>query len=288
MSAALRYEWARLRTLRSTWWLSIGSLVAGIGFTLIGSLVIRVNVRGDELNGQHLDGDMARFFVDAAMTQFSNVDGMFYLLAYVAAIMGVLAWGHEYRHGMIRATLTAVPQRPAVFAAKYVVVGAWVGALVVISCLVSLFVAGVVFLGLDLSYDLPAMLLTIFKHVVYTVLLTWLAMAATALVRHQTFSIVLLFLWPLGIENLIWGFASILSAFSSGNALSEGSRFLPFKAGGRIIQNFGTNPFGDFGMQENLDLFGNPLSAWGGFIVFGGFVTLVSAAALTSFMKRDA
>jgi len=202
--------------------------------------------------------------------------------------MGVLAWGHEYRHGMIRATLTAVPNRPAVFAAKYVVVGAWVAALVVISCLISLFVAGIFFIGLDISYDLPAMLLTIFKHVVYTVLLTWLAMAATALVRHQTFSLVLLFLWPLGIENLIWGFASILSAFSPNSSVADASRFLPFKAGGRIVQNFGTNPFGDFGIQDHLDLFGNPLSAWGGFIVFGGFVALVTAGALTSFVKRDA
>ncbi|RJS46332.1 ABC transporter permease subunit [Nocardioides cavernaquae] len=287
MSAALRYEWARLRTLRSTWWLSIGSLVAGIGFTLIGSLVIRVNIRGDELNGQHLDGEMARFFVAAAMTQFSNVDGMFYLLAYVAAIIGVLAWGHEYRHGMIRATLTAVPQRPAVFAAKYVVVGAWVGALVVISCLVSLFVAGVVFMGLDISYDLTAMLLTVFTHVVYAVLLTWLAMAATVLVRHQTFSIVLLFLWPLGIENLIRGFAAILSGFTTNDTFSEATRFLPFNAGGRIIQNFGDTP-GGFGLQDNLDLFGNPLSAWGGFIVFGGFVALLTAGSLASFVKRDA
>ena len=113
MTAALRYEWARLRTLRSTWWLSIGSLIAGIGFTFIGSLVIRASVHSDELNGQHLDGDMARFFVDAAMTQFSNVDGMFYLLAYVAAIMGVLAWGHEYRHGMIRATMKNGNATPA-------------------------------------------------------------------------------------------------------------------------------------------------------------------------------
>jgi ABC-2 type transport system permease protein len=288
MSAALRYEWARLRTLRSTWWLSIGSLVVGVGFTLIAALVIRANIHSDELSGQHIDGDMARFYVDASMTQFSNVDPMFYLLAFVAAIVGVLAWGHEYRHGMIRATLTAVPNRPAVFAAKYVVVGAWVSALVVISCLLSLFVAGIFFIGLDVDYDLKAMVLTIFTHVVYSVLLTWLAMSATVLVRHQTFSLVLLFLWPMGIETLLKGFAAILSGFTTNDTFAHATRFLPFNAGGRIMQNFGTTPGGGFGLQDHLDLFGNPLSAWGGFIVFGGFVALVSAGALASFIQRDA
>jgi ABC-type transport system involved in multi-copper enzyme maturation permease subunit len=288
MTAALRYEWARLRTLRSTWWLSVGSLLVGVGFTLIADLIIRVNVHSDELSGQHVDGDMARFYVDASMTQFSNVDPMFYLLAFVAAIVGVLAWGHEYRHGMIRATLTAVPNRPAVFAAKYLVVGAWVGALVVISCLLSLFVSGIFFLGLDVDYDLRSMLLTIFTHVVYSVLLTWLAMSATVLVRHQTFSLVLLFLWPMGIETLLKGFAAIVSGFTANETFAEMTRFLPFNAGGRIMQNFGTTPGGGFGLQENLDLFGDPLSAWGGFIVFGGFVALVTAGALTSFVQRDA
>jgi len=288
MTAALRYEWARLRTLRSTWWLSIGSLIVGVGFTLIAALIIRLNLHADELSGQHVDGDMARFYVDASMTQFSNVDPMFYLLAFVAAIIGVLAWGHEYRHGMIRATLTAVPNRPAVFAAKYLVVGAWVSALVVISCLLSLFVAGIFFIGLDVDYDLTSLLLTIFTHVVYSVLLTWLAMAATVLVRHQTFSLVLLFLWPMGIETLLKGFAAILSGFTTNDTFADATRFLPFNAGGRIMQNFGTTSGGGFGLQDNLDLFGNPLSAWGGFIVFGGFVAVVTAGALASFIQRDA
>lgn len=287
MTAALRYEWARLRTLRSTWWLSLGSLLVGIGFTFVASWVIRANVDVNELNGV-VDDEMSRFYVDAAMTQFSNVDPMFYLLAFVAAIIGVLAWGHEYRHGMIRATLTAVPNRTAVFAAKYVVVGAWVAALVVISCLLSLFVSGIFFLGLDVAYDVKALASTVFTHVVYSVLLTWLAMSATALVRHQTFSLVLLFLWPMGIETLLKGFAGILSAFTTNDTFAQATRFLPFNAGGRIMQNFGNTPGGGFGLQDNLDLFGDPLSAWGGFIVFGGFVALVTAGALASFIQRDA
>jgi ABC-type transport system involved in multi-copper enzyme maturation permease subunit len=216
------------------------------------------------------------------MTQFSNVDPMFYLLGFVAAIMGVLSWGHEYRHGMIRATLTAVPQRWAVFAAKYLVVGAWIAVLVVISCVLSLLFTLLWFSGLDLQYDFGALGLALFKRIVYSVLLAWLAMSATALVRHQTFALVMIYLWPMGVETVIKAVLQIIDAVS-GNDVYELTRFLPFNAGGRIMQNYGES-----GLQENLDLFGDPLSAWGGFIVFGGFTFALAAAAYWSFQKRDA
>ena len=47
-------------------------------------------------------------------------------VVFVLAIIGIFAWGHEYRHGMIRASLTALNSRGALWVAKYLVVGAWV------------------------------------------------------------------------------------------------------------------------------------------------------------------
>lgn len=288
MTAALRYEIARLRTLRSTWWLTFGVLLVGVGFTAVAALIIRVNVHTDELGGQQLSGDMAKFYVDAAMTQFSIVDPMFYLVAFVAAIVGVLAWGHEYRHGMIRATLTAVPQRWAVFTAKYVVVGVWVAALVIVSCVLSLLVASIFFVGIDVSYAPGHILATIARHVLYSVLVTWLAMSLTVLVRHQTFALVMLFLWPMGIELLIRSFALMVSGLSDNDVYADATRFLPFNAGGRIMQTFGTVDGDQFGLQRHLDTFGDPLSLWGGLIVFGGFVVLLIGGAFSAFATRDA
>lgn len=288
MTAALRYEWARLSTLRSTWWITIGSLLVGVGFTAIAAVIIRLGLRSDEMAGEQLDGDMARFYVDAVMTQFSIVDPMFYLVAFVAAIVGVLGWGHEYRHGMIRATLTAVPQRWAVFTAKYVVIGLWVSALVITSCLLSLLVAGLFLMGLDVSYDPLAILDTIGRHVLYSVLLAWLAMSMTVLIRHQTFALVMLFLWPMGIENMLRAFAGMIGALRDNPAYGEATRFLPFNAGGRIMQTFGYSDGGSFGLQENLALFGDPLSFLGALIVFGGFVALLTAGAYAAFAARDA
>lgn len=287
MTAALRYEWRRITTLRSTWWLTGVAVATGSGFTFLVAMFLRLSSDSD-IKGD-LTGDESRWYLDAAMTQFSNIDPMFYLLAYVVAIMGILSWGHEYRHGMIRATLTAVPQRWTIWTAKYVVVAAWVTAVVIASCLLSLIFALLWFGGLDLEYDVAYLALVVFKRVVYTVLLTWLVMSVTVLIRHQTFALVLLYLWPLGIETMVRLVLVPFAAITGEDDLLDASRFLPFNAGGRIMQNWsGDFENGHIVLQDNLDLFGTPLSAWGGFAVFGGLTFALMAVSLAMFQNRDA
>lgn len=282
MIAALRYEWRRLASLRSTWWITGGAVFTGAGFTFFMAMLLRLN-GGSEIHGA-VDDDYSRFILEAAMTQFSNVDPMFYLLAYVIAILGILSWGHEYRHGMIRATLTAVPDRTAIWVAKYVVIAAWVAAVVVVSCIASVIFALLWFSGLELDFDFGALLLAIFKRIVYSVLLSWLVMSVTVLIRHQTFSLVLLYLWPLGVESMLKLVFGIFAGITGNDSAYEGSRFLPFNAGGRIMQNWSASD--EF--QTNLDLFGEPLSALGGFIVFGGFTFVLMGLSLYGFHRRDA
>lgn len=284
MTAALRYEWTRMVTLRSTWWISGMAVLVGSGFTFVVWMFVRLNAAGD-LEGE-LRGDGARFYYNAAMTQFSNIDPMFYLVTYAVAILGILAWGHEYRHGMIRATLTAVPRREAVFAAKFLVIGAWVSAVVVVSCVLSLLFALMWFSGLDAEIDWLYLLGAVGKRVVYTVMVTWLVMAATVLIRHQTFSLVLLYLWPLGIESLL-RIISLIFTPLFGDAASEATRFMPFNAAGRIMQDVSmTDPLA--GIRDNLDLFGSPLSPLGAFLVFGAYTFGLMGVSLLTFLKRDA
>ncbi|NYG60054.1 ABC-type transport system involved in multi-copper enzyme maturation permease subunit [Nocardioides daedukensis] len=285
MIAALRYEWTRLITLRSTWWITGLAITVGAGFTFLVAMMIRI-FTPSELTGE-VNEDWSRFFLEAGMTQFSNVDPVFYLMAYAVAVLGILSWGHEYRHGMMRATLTAVPNRTAVWAAKYITIAGFVAVAVIASCVLSLIFTLIWFGGLDFQYDIGALLLALLKRVVYTVLLTWLVMSATVLIRHQTFSLVLLYLWPLGIETMVKLIALIFGGLMTNDGVTDATRFLPFNAGGRIIQNFGIDDSGD-GFQRNLDLFDNPLSAGGGLIVFGGFVVVLMIGSLVAFNKRDA
>ena len=56
------------------------------------------------------------------------------------------------------------------------------------------------------------------------------------------------------------------------------TRFLPFNAGGRIMQR----------EPQAYDVFGDPLNAVGGFIVFGIFTAVLMALAYVLFERRDA
>ena len=272
MTAALQYEWRRITTLRSTWWLSGGALMAGVGLTFLVVMVLRLSSGGDITDGSSPRDDLIG--IEMLMTQFSNFDPMFYLVAYIVAIVGIFSWGHEYRHGMIRATLTAIPQRGSVWVAKYLVAGAWVAVVVLATCVVSFVVTALWLAGVDLSWDIPALAGAVGRRMVYTVLLTWVVMSLTILFRNQTFALVVMYLWPMAIETLIKG-VFVLPGLQDHRELT---RFLPFNAGGRIMQR----------EPRAHDVFGDPLNAVGGFLVFGLFAALLMALAYALFEKRDA
>lgn len=272
MTQALKYEWRRLTTLGSTWWLTIGAALAGVGLTFFITMFLRLT-SGDLVTGE-VDRDDSLLVLEMMMTQFSNFDPMFYIVAYVIAILGIFAWGHEYRHGMIRATLTALPQRPQVFVAKYLVIAGFVSVVVIATCVLSLLVTLLWFAGLDFHYDWAALLAAIGRRVVFTVLLTWVVMSLTVLLRNQTFALVAMYLWPMAVETMIKGIFQLPGLRDH----NDFTRFLPFNAGGRIIQR---EPAGD-------GVFGETLNAWGGFIVFGVFTAILVTAALALFQKRDA
>src|SRR5690606_16956852 len=118
------------------------------------------------------------------------------------------------------------------------VVGLWVSAVVILSCLMSLVVTLFWFSGLSFDFDVAYLALAVLKRVAFTVLLTWLAMGATVLIRHQTFSMVMLYLWPLGVETMIRLLMAAMSGVTGNSDLYDTTRFLPFNAGGRIMQNW--------------------------------------------------
>jgi ABC-2 type transport system ATP-binding protein len=70
--------------------------------------------------------------------------------AYIIAMLGVFSFGHEYRDGMIRSTLTAVPSRGAVLTAKIVTTALLAAVLAVACALIGLLNASL-FLGGDVA-----------------------------------------------------------------------------------------------------------------------------------------
>ena len=107
MTHALRAEWTKLRTLSATAWL----LLAAIALTVALGAGVAHAV-------SYSAGDKQ----DLTKLCLTGV----YVGQAIVAILAVQAISAEYSCGMIRVTLTAMPRRPVVLAAKAVVVGALV------------------------------------------------------------------------------------------------------------------------------------------------------------------
>lgn len=99
-SQTLHAEWTKLRTLASTGWLLLAVAV----------LTIAVSAAADASAARPAGGYQA----DPAKLSLTGVQAA----QVIAAIAAVLAVSNEYSSGMIKVTLTAVPRRLTVLAAK--------------------------------------------------------------------------------------------------------------------------------------------------------------------------
>lgn len=266
MIAALRYEWRRLTTLRSTWWLiGIGSVI-----TLGLALVIALAIAAAEIT------EADDFQLGAVATQGAAVAGIPLLTAYLFALLGVFCFGHEYRHGMIRATLTAVPSRPAVFAAKVLVttvVSFGAGALI------TLVGAGIAVLLVPAIQGEGDTALELALGVgIYTALFALIGLALASLFRNQVAAIIVVLLLPTVVEAVVQAILVLPPAFDDYQDLA---RFLPFDAGSQLYVQLAPD--------QALDLLGyDPYGAVGGGLVFATFTALLLAAAAALFVRRDA
>ena len=204
MIDALRYEWARIRTIRSTWWLTGSAL----GVALLISVLLGW-VGHHEFSRNGASADEVEGFGPFLVTQFAASGAIPSLVGFLVAMIGIFAWGHEYRHGMIRASLTALNSRQALWTAKYVVVAVWVAVVSLVAMLMSGLI-GLVYLHRWVTLFDGETWSVIAWQTLSTVLLTWLAMAFTALTRSQAFALVTIFLWPLLIESLFNAFFQLV------------------------------------------------------------------------------
>jgi hypothetical protein len=102
-------EWVKFRSLRSTWW-SIGiALLISIGLGILFS-----DLRGNDIASH------GGFEPDQTALTLRG----FYLAQLAVGVLGVLCITGEYSTGMIRATLSAVPKRVPVWAAKIAIFAA--------------------------------------------------------------------------------------------------------------------------------------------------------------------
>jgi hypothetical protein len=115
-------EWIKFRSLRSTWW-SIGiALLISIGLGILFS-----GLRGNDI------ATHGGFEPDQTALTLRG----FYLAQLAVGVLGVLFITGEYSTGMIRATLSAVPKRIPVWAAKIAIFAAVVFAITLVAAFIA-------------------------------------------------------------------------------------------------------------------------------------------------------
>ncbi len=252
------YEWARLRTLRSTWIMCGISLIFS---ALTGLLAIPI-----------IDEDPTALAWMSLLTVAVPT-----VTALCCGLIGVFGIGHEFRYGSIRPTLTALPRRVSVMLAKIVIPAVFAFALSV-ACLAVNYAVAWVFVHAKL--ETPAfsrdVLRVMLGAALYAVGFCVFGVGLTALFRNQVAGVVLLIVLPLIVENAISAALHLIPWFDS---IQDWARFLPFTAGRAmytpprdLVADFDTMPLG-------------PLAGGAVFFVFGA---IVCGLGIFRFVRSDA
>jgi ABC-2 type transport system permease protein len=253
---SVRAEWIKIRTMRSTLLVLLGTLAFSAGLAA--------------LNGSSAGGDYARMTA-AEQASFDplaiSLQG--YLVAQIAlGLLGALVITSEYGARTIVSTVTSVPHRDRVLGAKALVLA---GVALPVGLLVSFtgFVLGQASLA---AKDAPHLALSdglalrgIAGGSLYLALAALLGLAIGTVIRSTTATVTTLF----GVMLIVVGFAPALPGWVGDWV----SKYWPTIAGGRIITGYRDPAL---------------LGPWAGLSVMAASVAVLLAAGFVVFRRRDA
>jgi ABC-2 type transport system permease protein len=258
MRPALHAEWTKIRTVAGPLWLLLGMIAATVALSAGTTSVMTCTSAG-------CGGDMTKL-------SLTGVE----LGQALAAILAVLVISGEYSSGMIRTTLTAMPHRATVFAAKAITLTGVVAAAGTTAVLGSL-LAGRLILprhGFTAARGHSALSLTdgptlraTAGSILYLTLIALLSLGIAAVVRDSATSI-----------GVILGLLYLLPILSEviGNPHWQ-----------RLLQQIGPMSAG-LAIQATTDLHSLPLRPWAGLGVTAGWAAAALVAGNLLLRNRDA
>ncbi|MDX3224331.1 ABC transporter permease [Streptomyces sp. ME19-01-6] len=257
MRLALHAEWTKIRTVTSPLWLLLGTITATVALSAGAASVVSCTSTG-------CGGDMTKLSLSGV--QLGQAP---------AVILAVLVITGEYSTGMIRTTLTAVPLRATVLAAKAVTLTGIVAAAGTLAVLGSL-VAGRLLLphhAFTTARGHPSLSLTdgptlraALGSILYLTLIALLSLGVATVVRDSATSIGIV----LGLLYLI----PILSQMIGDPHWQ------------RLLQQIGPMSAG-LAIQATTDLHSLPLSPWAGLGVTAGWAAAALLAGGLLLRMRD-
>lgn len=256
MAAAqvVRSEWTKIRSVASTvWTLSLAGIV-----TIALGVLISLLSKNEFDNLSRAD----RLSFDPTFISFAGMT-----LGQLAMIVfGVLVVSNEYSTGMIRTSLSAVPQRGTFLFSKIAVATALAFAVGLVTSFVTFFLGQAMLGSHRAEIGDPGVLRAVFGGGLYMTLIAVFSMGVAAMLRSPMLS--------LGI--LMPFFFLISTILGNVGATEKIGRYLPDQAGSKIMQV--VTPVDD----------DTPYGPWGG---LGIMALWVAAALLGGYLllkKRDA
>ena len=195
--------------------------------------------------------------------------GCFFLGQLVIVVFGAIVLTAEYSTGMIRTSLTAMPRRVTLFAAKAIVFAVVALVVTIVTAFVAFFLGQAILTSTHESATLsqPNVLRAVIGGALYVTLCGLFAFAAGAIFRHTAATITsiigLLFVIP------------ILAHLLPSNWYDDIARWLPSSTGDAISVVVGPGP-------DHL------FSPWGQFAVFAVYTAVLLVVGGILFRKRDA
>jgi ABC-2 type transport system permease protein len=250
---ALRAEWTKLRSVRSTPWI----LLAVVGLTIAFGMV--------SCSTSHTDGGPPS---DDDVVMFSLAGVYFAQVAVVA--FGVLAICSEYATGTIRTTFAANPRRRQVLAAKTAIVGALVLGAAVVATLAAFYIGQAILRsnGYNVDNGYPA---------------------ATLSDPETLRKVAIAVAYPAVLAVLSLGLATIVRGTATAISVLLGVLFVPWIVGGLLPESLGltiekASPMAGIAAQER----GAPITPWAGFAVTVAWALGALVVALWLIARRDA
>jgi ABC-2 type transport system permease protein len=259
-AGALRSEFTKICSVRSTYWTLLALVVACIGIGALGGYG-RVH-EFSQLPALAQAHARAHLISQAAMVSVFGV----ILGQLIIAVLGALAVTSEYTTGMIRTSLSVLPKRGTVFAAKAVVFGVIALVTGLVSSFASFFLCQAILSSQHISTSLshPGVLRTVAGAGLFLAVCGLLSYGLGALIRHTAGAI------SAAVGLLFVAF--VLAQFLPSSWAVHIDKWIPFNAGAAIWEH-ATAP----GM----------FSPWTGFGVFCGYAAIAIAAGLYRFRNCD-
>jgi ABC-2 type transport system permease protein len=260
LAGTLRSELTKIRSVRSTYWSLVLVVVAGIAWSV-------AFCAGEAAHwAQMAPQDRAAF--DPAQ---SSIVGLALLGQLVIVVLGTLCITSEYSTGMIRTSLTVMPRRPVLYAAKAAVFTAIALVVALLTSFAAFFIGQALLSATHAGATLsqPNVLRAVTVAALYVTLCGLFSFGLGAILRSTAGAMAAAY----GLLFLVPQLAKALPSHWYADVV----RWLP---GGDVVNAItSTRP-----SSLSPDMF----SAWGEFAVFGAYTVILLAVGAVLFARRDA